>query len=113
MRRKSGLTCSFCGRPASEVARLIAGGDGGVHICDGCIASCNAVLEATPAGTADWATRSEDDLLAALKLSEQTVEATRTVLQAQIDHLRGREVSWARIGDALGTSRQAAWERFS
>lgn len=113
MRRSSKLKCSFCGRPASEVARLIAGGDGRVHICDACVASCNAVLEATPAGSADWDKRSEDDLLAALNLSEQTVEATRAVLQAQIDHLRGRKVSWERIGSALGISRQAAWERFS
>ncbi len=113
MRRKSVLGCSFCGRPAGEVARLIAGGDGGVHICDSCVASCNTVLEATPAGTADWAAQSEAALLAALKLSEQTVEATRGVLQAQIDHLRSRGVSWERIGSALGISRQAAWERFS
>ena len=113
MRRKTDFTCSFCGRAAGEVARLIAGGDGKVHICVGCVARCNAVLEATPAGTADWVTRSEDDPLAALKLSEQTIEATRAVPQAQIDHLRGRGMSWARIGDALGISRQAAWERFS
>ena len=30
-----------------------------------------------------------------------------------IDILRKRDVSWQQIGDALGTSRQAAWERFS
>jgi ATP-dependent Clp protease ATP-binding subunit ClpX len=36
-----------------------------------------------------------------------------SVLQAQVDTLRKREVSWAEIGEALGISRQAAWERFS
>lgn len=36
--------------------------------------------------------------------------------QAVAEHvrvLRSRQVSWARIGAALGISRQAAWERFS
>jgi len=37
----------------------------------------------------------------------------RSVLQVQIDTLRGRGVSWSQIGDALGVSRQAVWERFS
>lgn len=27
--------------------------------------------------------------------------------------LRARGVSWARIGEALGMTRQSAWERFS
>jgi biotin operon repressor len=30
-----------------------------------------------------------------------------------VDTLRSREVSWADIGEALGVSRQSAWERFS
>jgi hypothetical protein len=42
-----------------------------------------------------------------------TVEATRAVLQMQIDTLRKRDISWSAIGSALGMSRQAAWERFS
>jgi biotin operon repressor len=35
------------------------------------------------------------------------------VLQSQVETLRRRGVSWDAIGRALGTSRQAAWERFS
>jgi hypothetical protein len=34
-------------------------------------------------------------------------------LQWVVDLLRSREVSWAQIGDALGISRQTAWERFT
>jgi biotin operon repressor len=56
---------------------------------------------------------SDEQLLGALKPCLATVEATRQVLQAQIDALRERGVSWAAIGDSLGVSRQAAWERFS
>jgi len=30
-----------------------------------------------------------------------------------VDVLRGRGISWTRIGETLGVSKQAAWERFS
>jgi ATP-dependent Clp protease ATP-binding subunit ClpX len=40
-------------------------------------------------------------------------EHTSAGLQKTVDVLRGREVSWATIGEALGISRQAAWDRFS
>ena len=52
-------------------------------------------------------------LLALLKAQDANVESSRARLQDSIDLLRRREVSWAEIGDALGVSRQAAWERFS
>jgi hypothetical protein len=52
-------------------------------------------------------------LLACLAPANASLEGVRTVLQAQVDTLRKREVSWADIGKALGISRQAAWERFS
>ena len=35
--------CSFCGRRASEVDRLIAGP--GVYICDHCVRVCNTMLK--------------------------------------------------------------------
>lgn len=56
---------------------------------------------------------SADDLLAGLKPSVAAVDATRAVLHAQVDLLRRRGTSWEAIGNALGISRQAAWERFS
>jgi len=37
------LTCSFCGREADDVGRLVAGTS--AHICDACVAKCAAVLE--------------------------------------------------------------------
>lgn len=92
---------------------MIAGGDGEVHICDTCVARCNAVLDATPPGEADWSWRDTDVLRATLPVAGQIVEATRGLLQAQIDHLRAQGVRWEKIGRALGKSRQAAWERFS
>ena len=37
------VICSFCGRPQSQVRRLVAGPD--VYICDDCIALCEDILK--------------------------------------------------------------------
>lgn len=37
------LRCSFCGRSAEEVRRLVSGAR--AYICDACITECLAVLE--------------------------------------------------------------------
>jgi hypothetical protein len=103
--------CSFCGKPPEKVSRLIAGPK--VQICDECIAVCNRILDTVPAGPVAWDDMSTEQLLAALKPAHAVVKATRDVLQAQVDVLRKRDVSWAEIGGALGISRQAAWDRFS
>jgi hypothetical protein len=105
------LNCSFCGKKASEVSKLLGGPK--VHICDACVGVCNKILEATPATFAGWDAMTNDQLLNSLAPAVATVEATRMVLQTQIDLLRERGVSWNAIGGVLGISRQAAWERFS
>lgn len=106
-----GLRCSFCGKPDTAVGKLIAGPN--VHICDACVGICNRILDATPASFAGWEAMTDEQLLDSLRPAIATVEATRGVLQTQVDTLRSRGVSWAAIGGALGISRQAAWERFS
>ena len=107
----SKLKCSFCGKTEGQVARLIAGPK--VHICDSCVGVCSKILEATPAEFAGWDAMSDEALLQALRPAAATVDGTRAVLQAQVEALRERRVSWEVIGAALGISRQAAWERFS
>ena len=109
--RKRSLKCSFCGRSEHQAARLIAGPR--VHICDACVGVCNTILEATPAEFAGWDAMSDEALLTALKPAAASVEGTRAALQANVEALRARKVSWELIGAALGISRQAAWERFS
>jgi hypothetical protein len=37
------LRCSFCGRAATDVGRLVAGAS--AYICDECVTQCVAVLE--------------------------------------------------------------------
>jgi len=105
------LFCSFCRKSAKEVPSLIAGP--GVHICGDCVKTCNTILSGLPSdGFAGWDALADDKLLDNLERSQSAFEASRAVLQQQIDTLRKREVSWSRIGEALGVSRQAAWERF-
>ena len=41
--------CSFCGKPDSQVERLVAGPDG-VYICDGCIKLCTEILDTDDKG---------------------------------------------------------------
>ena len=44
MARSNNITlCSFCGKTAAEVRKLIAGP--GVYICDNCITLCKSVLD--------------------------------------------------------------------
>lgn len=111
-RGKQTLFCSFCRKSNREVRKLIGGP--GVYICDACVGLCTDILEGRPGpGFAGWDSLETKDLLAALRPSETAVESSRAVLQNQIDVLRGRSISWATIGKALGITRQAAWERFS
>lgn len=108
---KRELVCSFCGRTEKQVTRLIAGPN--VFICDTCVGVCNTIIEASPATASGWDALSDSALLAGLKPAAASVAATRDVLQSQVEALRARGVSWEAIGQSLGISRQAAWERFS
>ena len=113
---KGPLHCSFCLKSQHEVAKLIAG-PGNLFICDECVALCDEYV----AGRTPKVDRERfkveniatETLLARLKPIELTLQGVGNQLQTVVKELRGREVSWARIGEALGVSRQSAWERFS
>jgi len=108
------LHCSFCGKSQAEVAKLIAGPF--VFVCDECVAMCNDVIAGRPVpdkGYTKPLERPTDQLLSLMGSVNFAADASRNFLQQVVDTLRGREVSWADIGEALGVSRQSAWERFS
>jgi ATP-dependent Clp protease ATP-binding subunit ClpX len=114
------LFCSFCGKSQHDVKKLIAGP--AVFVCDECVALCVTIIAAEPAEPNPDAPISKlvwpetvptENLLGILKAQNKTHEEVAQRLQNSIDILRKREVSWQAIGDALGISRQAAWERFS
>lgn len=109
--RNRKLKCSFCGKSAKDVARLVGGP--GVYICDACISVCNRILEVTPTAFSGWGGMGDGQLLGALKTADASVDATRAVLQSVVEELRRRGITWDAIGSTLGISRQAAWERFS
>lgn len=41
---KSSQYCSFCGKPASETRKLVAGPSNNIFICDKCVAVCESIL---------------------------------------------------------------------
>jgi hypothetical protein len=113
---KGPLHCSFCMKSQHEVAKLIAG-PGFIFICDECVGLCDAIIAGRFTGgdgeKFKVANIPTDRLLERLKPVEQTLQGMGNQLSTMVEELRGREVSWARIGEALGVSRQSAWERFS
>lgn len=105
------LYCSFCRRSSHEVEALVGGP--GVHICDRCVADARRVIQGRPtAGFAGWASLDDDTLLASLAPAGECARALDASIRGQVDELRRRGVSWARIGDVLGVTRQAAQQRF-
>jgi ATP-dependent protease Clp ATPase subunit len=110
------LYCSFCGKSQHEVVKLIAGPS--VFICDECVAICNQWVTPSKDGPPapkflDVKAMPTDTLLGFLRNQGTIHENVQKRLEEAVDTLRQREVSWAIIGEMLGVSRQAAWERFS
>jgi ClpX C4-type zinc finger len=109
------VCCTFCGKASAEVRKVIAGP--GVFICDGCVQLCNTIL-----ATDDGSSRSPIAVLQAMT-DEQILDQLPRIaavgaqveagLQERVKLLRERKVTWARVGAALGMTRQSAWERFS
>lgn len=107
--------CSFCLKSQHEVEKLVAG-PGSIFICDACVGLCQVWMEGRAPDASvyeDPATFPTERLLSQLPSLDATIKGKQTQIQWVVDQLRGRDVSWALIGEALGVSRQAAWERFS
>lgn len=106
------LCCSFCNKDKDAVVKLIAGP--GVYICDECVHLCDLILaEQQVRDFGSWTERPDDELLASLGRVQAVVAQVDAAVHDHVAILRERGVSWTRIGQALGVSKQAAWERFS
>ena len=124
------LTCSFCNKSQSEVAKLVAGP--GVYICNECIDLCNRIISHELNQAADqsaqrdrsteskdpttikaWEGLSDEDLLGEMVRAHAAHHNVDRAVARHVSALRARGVSWARIGESLGMARQSAWERFS
>jgi ClpX C4-type zinc finger len=106
------LCCSFCTKDKDAVAKLIAGP--GVYICNECVGLCDLIIAEEPGpGFVSWNEHPDDEMLASLARIQAAVAQADAAVHDHVAVLRGRGISWARIGEALGVSKQAAWERFS
>jgi hypothetical protein len=111
--------CSFCLKPEREVEKIIAGP--GSYICDRCVRLCVDILATDHDPTRDgaepdlpsWSVMTDEALLARLPLIAGSADQVEAALESWVGEARRREASWARIGQALGMTRQAAWERFT
>lgn len=108
--------CSFCSKPGAQVDKLVEGP--GVFICDECVALAESII-AEHLGTPyspripEWAELSDAQMLARLARMADTARQVEASLREWVQELRRRGTTWAKIGEALGISRQSAWERFS
>lgn len=128
--RRKALNCSFCNKSQFDVIRLVAGP--GVYICNECVELCNQVIAQEPARTGSrvenkrrsttshdpptikaWEALSDVELLAEMVRAHAAHENVDRSVAHHVAELRERGVTWARIGEALGMTRQSAWERFS
>ena len=123
-----GLCCSFCTKSHFDVLKLVAGP--GVFICNECIDLCNQIIaeeaerssgspddaagsSEAPTALRAWDGLSDDDLLGEMVRAHAAHQNVDRAVKRHVAVLRERGVSWARIGEALGMTRQSAWERFS
>ena len=123
-----GLCCSFCTKSHVDVLKLVAGP--GVFICNECIDLCNQIIgeevdrhgdsaadasgsSEAPTALRAWDGLSDDDLLGEMVRAHAAHQNVDRAVKRHVTVLRERGVSWARIGEALGMTRQSAWERFS
>jgi hypothetical protein len=103
--------CSFCGKDQGDVEHLIAGP--GSYICDECVDLCVAVIAGRSGEFRSLDERTDDELLEDTARIAASRDQVDEAVADRVRRLRERRVTWARIGQSLGISRQSAWERFS
>jgi hypothetical protein len=108
--------CSFCTKPADQVETLVAGA--GVFICNECVELCALVIATKRSSGQEirvqiWDEIDDQALLDHLPRIEAVRNQVDDDLRAWVSEARRRELSWERIGEALGMKRQSAWERFA
>ncbi|HZE30194.1 MAG TPA: ClpX C4-type zinc finger protein [Actinoallomurus sp.] len=108
--------CSFCNKPDTEVDKLVAGA--GVHICNECVALAASIIDGSPGGPARprvpvWESLTDEEMLSHIPRVAAHIDQAEADLRSWVQALRRRGVTWIKIGEALGVTRQSAWERFS
>ncbi|MGO9384907.1 MAG: ClpX C4-type zinc finger protein [Mycobacterium sp.] len=114
--RTAQIWCSFCGKSNAEVDRLVAGP--GVQICNECIALADAIIDEYRDKPRElrlpiWESWSDQQMIDHIPRMAVVARQVETDLRSWVSELRRRGVTWSQIGEALGITRQSAWERFS
>src|SRR5690349_16147995 len=110
--RSVAVRCTFCLKSSAEVGKMIAGP--GTYICDECVRSCVDILDASPPADREqsrlprWRSMPDEELLRLLPRIASVAAQVEGNLLRWVAEARRRGASWARIGEAMGMSRQAA-----
>jgi hypothetical protein len=108
-------TCSFCGVRGAPGVKF-AGGLGAM-MCVPCVEHFHDVFSTEAKTEAvsrpPWEAMSDEEVLGTLPLIARNAEQVNEFLTEWVELARSRKLSWAEIGRVMGTSRQAAWERFA
>lgn len=113
--------CSFCHKANTEIKKLVAGE--GVFICDECVALCVEIIsqeldeewpKPTGSPVAPWERDVPlDELLPRLSKVAAAQARADENLHLWVAKARSLGATWKQLGEALGMTRQSAWERFS
>lgn len=111
-------SCSFCGKPNTEVERIVAGP--GVFICNECIELARVVVEDAARATPEESRRrraayedpSTEELLTVLPALVKSADRVEAELATSVNRLRARGASWHTIANAAGLSVEGTRHRF-
>ena len=108
--------CSFCGLAGAPDRRLVGGP--GISICEHCVGAARDLLASSAEASGDgalgpaWQELSDEEILAHLPEISRVGSHVEEQLRHWVGAARQRDISWSRIGAALGITRQTAWQRF-
>ena len=108
-------TCSFCSAVWDDQP-FITGGTGSL-ICPDCVNRFHKAIAAADSSPdaifREWQSMEKEQLLEQFLAILRQREQVDAFIREWVTLMKERQVSWSEIGNALGVSRQAAWERFS
>lgn len=108
--------CSFCGKPNTKIDKLVAGP--GVYICNECTTLAMSIVDGSFASPTEprvpfWESMTDGEMLSHIPRVAAHIDQAEADLRSWVRELRRRGVTWIKIGETLGITRQSAWERFS
>ncbi|EPQ75172.1 hypothetical protein MMEU_2832 [Mycobacterium marinum str. Europe] len=89
-----------------------------MQICNECVATAAAIMDTYRDRPHEvrlpmWESMDDQQMLSHIPRIAVVAGQVGADLRAWVAELRRRGVTWSRVGEALGVTRQSAWERFS